>query len=69
LDSWDEFLIPYPGARGVFIWGEPLWVPRDLSGEAIEMKRRELEERLLHLNKQAVDYFDLGGPYVLQGGK
>lgn len=31
LRSWDRFVIPYPGSRGVYVWGSPLYVPPNLS--------------------------------------
>jgi lysophospholipid acyltransferase (LPLAT)-like uncharacterized protein len=30
LRSWDRFAIPYPGSRGVYVWGAPLYVPPNL---------------------------------------
>jgi lysophospholipid acyltransferase (LPLAT)-like uncharacterized protein len=31
LASWDSFVIPYPFARAVYVWGKPLHVPPDIS--------------------------------------
>lgn len=39
--------------RGLFIWGKPIWVPRDASAETQEAKRRELEEALKAITAEA----------------
>jgi len=44
--SWDRFLVPYPFSRGVFYWGEPIWVSRDATEAELEAKRRDLEAEL-----------------------
>lgn len=43
--SWDRFVLPYPGARGVFVYGDPLYVGRGDEAH-LEATRRLLEERL-----------------------
>lgn len=43
LRSWDRFLVPWPFARGVFIWGQPVTVPRDADDAALEAIRQGLE--------------------------
>ena len=41
LRSWDRFVIPYPFARGVYVWGPPLCVPPELSKtEAVKFQSR-----------------------------
>ena len=46
LRSWDRFLIPYPGARGVYVWGPPLYVPPDLSKAEAARFQSLLADRL-----------------------
>jgi len=53
LGSWDRFLLSFPFSRGVFIWGEPLSVPRDADAAALEAARRELEARLNAITAEA----------------
>ncbi len=53
LSSWDEFLIPLPFARGVVLFGEPIWVSAESDRNALEAKRKLLEERLMILTWQA----------------
>lgn len=56
--TWDHFLIPYPFSKGVFIWGEPIYV--DPNGDRIHLedKRIILEKRLNELTEKADHYFD-----------
>jgi len=51
--SWDRFLLPYPFSRGLFWWGEPIWVPREATAEELEAKRRELEAALNQITAEA----------------
>jgi len=56
--SWDRFLFPYPFSRGVFIWGEPVFVPRQINGREFESKRLLLEKRLREITDRADRYFE-----------
>ncbi len=53
LGSWDRFLVALPFARGVFVWGDPLEVPRDADPATMEALRRTLEDRLNALTRAA----------------
>lgn len=46
LRSWDRFLIPLPFARGVQIFGEPLWPPTDQGEAAADAYLAQIEARL-----------------------
>jgi lysophospholipid acyltransferase (LPLAT)-like uncharacterized protein len=46
LKSWDQFLIPHPFGRGVFVWGEPIYVPPRLGRADGEKYQELLAERL-----------------------
>jgi lysophospholipid acyltransferase (LPLAT)-like uncharacterized protein len=46
LNSWDQFLSPRPFARGVYVWGEPIYVPTDLTKAEAEKYQSLLAERL-----------------------
>lgn len=43
LESWDRFQVPRPFARGVFVWGQPITVPRDADAAALDAIRQHLE--------------------------
>ncbi len=60
FQSWDRFLLPYPFSRGVFIWGEPLLVPRQMDSHEFERKRHLLERRLEEITDRADCYFVKG---------
>ena len=53
VGSWDRTLLPYPFGRGVFLYGEPMLVPRKAGREEIERCRLELECRLDELTDEA----------------
>jgi lysophospholipid acyltransferase (LPLAT)-like uncharacterized protein len=59
LNTWDRFLLFYPFHRVVAVYGEPVRVAPNLSGEEFEQQRRQLERRLLDLDAWADQYFDL----------
>jgi lysophospholipid acyltransferase (LPLAT)-like uncharacterized protein len=55
--SWDHFILPLPFCRVVYIWGEPLWVPRDADKEGLEQSRLLLQERLRRITEEADRFF------------
>ena len=46
-------MVPYPFSRGLFLYGKPLWVPREADGGMLETLRVELETALNQLTEQA----------------
>jgi len=58
FNSWDQFLLPYPFSKGVFIWGEPVHVDQNGDRTHLEEKRILLENRLNELTEKADHYFD-----------
>ena len=58
MSTWDQFLIPYPFSKGVFIWGEPVYVDRTADRAQLEEKRTLLEKRLRELTDLADRYFN-----------
>jgi lysophospholipid acyltransferase (LPLAT)-like uncharacterized protein len=51
-------VLPLPFSHIHFCYGEPLFVPPDLSGEKIELYRNQLEERMNELYRQAWSRYD-----------
>jgi lysophospholipid acyltransferase (LPLAT)-like uncharacterized protein len=46
LRSWDRFHLAYPFGRGVFLWGEPIAVARELDEAGVEAARLAIECRM-----------------------
>lgn len=53
LKSWDQFLVPHPFGRGVYVWGEPIYVPGNADKAAVEKFQTLLAERLDALMAEA----------------
>ncbi|TAN63554.1 MAG: DUF374 domain-containing protein [Magnetospirillum sp.] len=54
LSTWDRFLVPQPFGKGIlFIWGEPIEVPRDADAEQVAQLNLLLEERLNAITAKA----------------
>ena len=58
FNTWDQFLLPYPFSKGVFIWGEPICVDPNGDRAHLEEKRLLLEKRLNGLTERADHYFE-----------
>ena len=53
LRSWDRFAVALPFSRGIFIWGEPILVPKDATPEALEQARHAVETSLIAVTQTA----------------
>ncbi len=53
LGTWDQFVLPLPFGRGVFLWGNPIHVPTDADEATMESRRLELENSLIELTGRA----------------
>ncbi len=53
LGSWDRMVIPLPFARGVFVYGEHLYVPRDTPRADLPAADAELAGRVEEVTKRA----------------
>ena len=59
LRTWDGTLLPKLFSRGVFIYGDPVTVPRDATVEVQEEKRLRLESELDRITDIADDAMGL----------
>jgi lysophospholipid acyltransferase (LPLAT)-like uncharacterized protein len=57
FNTWDRFILPLPFCKIVYIWGKPIFIPRNLSEKEMEEKRLLLEERLRQITAEADGYF------------
>ena len=46
-------MVPFPFSRGLFLYGTPIWVPRETDDTSLEAVRLELETVLNRLTDQA----------------
>jgi 3-deoxy-D-manno-octulosonic-acid transferase len=53
LASWDRFHLALPFGRGVFLWGEPIEIVRDLDPFGLERGRLLVEDRMNELAREA----------------
>lgn len=53
--SWDHFFLAGLFGKGVFLWGDPIYVPRDADAAEMERLRLELENSLNTLTRLADD--------------
>jgi lysophospholipid acyltransferase (LPLAT)-like uncharacterized protein len=57
MKSWDRFLVPKPFTRICVSWAQWTRVPQDLSADAFESKRQELNGALERARMRAVEHF------------
>lgn len=53
LASWDRFLVPLPFSHGVFVWGEPIHVPRDADAAACDAALARIEAEITAVTNTA----------------
>jgi len=53
LGSWDRFCVAFPFSKGVFVWGDPIAVPKTAKGEELEGYRLKVETELNRISAQA----------------
>lgn len=51
--SWDNFILPLPFSKVAYLWGEPLFVPRDAGKDKLEESRLLLQERMRQITEEA----------------
>lgn len=57
FNSWDGFRVPIGYCRVVNLYGEPVYVDKNISDEEFEQKRLELEKSLKDIYVDAVDNY------------
>ncbi|MBX9689532.1 MAG: lysophospholipid acyltransferase family protein [Candidatus Obscuribacterales bacterium] len=57
MPSWDKFMAPWWSTPIVYIFGEPLQVPKGASEELQEELRIELQNRMEHIRAAADDFW------------
>ena len=62
VDSWDRYMIPYPFAKCLLIFGEPIYVGDEASEEEVERCRLLLESECHRLQAEAEGRFGVSTP-------
>ncbi len=52
FSSWDRFLLPWPGTRGIIVWGDPIWTGRGAEAGDSSLQQKDLEARLQMQRRQ-----------------
>ncbi len=55
--SWDRFMLPFPWARGIITYGNPIEVPAQADPDTIEHCARQLEQELNRITALADNHF------------
>ncbi len=53
FNSWDKTVVPFPFSKITLHYGEPFYVPENISSEQLEEYRQQLEQRLNNLYSRA----------------
>ena len=53
LDTWDNFLLAFPFSRGIFVWGDPIFVEKNVNHSKRERIRKEIENELIKITNEA----------------
>lgn len=54
--TWDQYMIAKPFSKAVFMFGEPIYVPKDATEEQIEEIRLQLEKAIHEIQAKADAY-------------
>ena len=52
INSWDNFVIPYPFSKGVYSFGKPIYVKKQINEYELETARLNLENEIKRLTKE-----------------
>ena len=51
IDSWDNFVIPFPFSKGIYTFGKPIYVDKKISENNFEILRLEVESEIKRLTR------------------
>ena len=52
MNSWDNFVLPYPFSKGVYSFGKPIYVKKQINEYELEAARQNLENEIKRLTKE-----------------
>src|SRR5690606_25876400 len=53
INSWDRFVFPFPFGKGVFIVGDPIYVPSSATEQESQEALLQVENTLTHISDHA----------------
>ena len=51
INSWDNFVLPYPFSRGIYSFGKPIYIEKKIDENKFELERQNLENEIKRLTK------------------
>ena len=51
--SWDKYNVPWPFSKGMLLFGDPIFVPKNATPEEVEALRQKLESEMHRLEGEA----------------
>ena len=51
INSWDNFVLPYPFSKGMYSFGKPIYIEKKINISKFELERKNLENEIKRLTK------------------
>ena len=51
INSWDDFVLPYPFSKGIYCYGKPINIKKNINVNQFELERQKLENELKRLTR------------------
>ena len=51
INSWDNFVLPYPFSKGIYSFGKPIYIEKKINISKFELERKNLENEIKRLTK------------------
>ena len=51
INSWDNFVLPYPFSKGIYSFGKPMYIEKKMNISKFELERKNLENEIKRLTK------------------
>ena len=51
INSWDNFVLPYPFSKGMYCFGKPIKIKKNINIDKLEFERQNLENEIIRLTK------------------
>ena len=51
INSWDNFVLPYPFSKGIYSFGKPIYIEKKVNINKFELERQNLENEIKRLTK------------------